>query len=166
VDSLQFADVDRSLEDHKINEFERLFERIDKEQVATMVEESKETQSSAPQQTAPAEPFKTECTIEDFDKIDLRIAKVTKAESVEGADKLLRLQLDVGGPQKSVLAAIAQAYTPDELSGKTVIYFANLKSRQMRFGLSEGMILAVGTGGKDIFMLTADEGAKPGQRVL
>ena len=88
------------------------------------------------------------------------------AEPVEGADKLLRLQLDVGGPQKEVLAAIARAYKPDELAGKIVIYLANLKPRKMRFGLSEGMILAAGTGGEDIFMLSADAGAKPGQRAL
>ncbi|MCX5638090.1 MAG: methionine--tRNA ligase subunit beta, partial [Planctomycetota bacterium] len=110
--------------------------------------------------------FKPECTIEDFEKIDLRIAKVAKAELVAGANKLLRLILDVGDAQKTVLAAIATAYKPEDLTGKTVIYFANLKPRQMRFGLSEGMILAAGSGGKDIFMLTADSGAKPGQKVL
>ena len=91
---------------------------------------------------------------------------MAKAEPVAGADKLLRLQLDVGGVQKTVLAAIATAYKPEDLTGKTVVYFANLKPRQMRFGLSEGMILAAGSGGKDIYMLTADAGAKPGQKVL
>ncbi|MBA7556327.1 Methionine--tRNA ligase [subsurface metagenome] len=74
--------------------------------------------------------------------------------------------MDVGGPEKNVLAAIAKAYKPEELTGKIVIFLANLKPRQMRFGLSEGMILAAGTGGKDIFMLSADTGAKPGQKVL
>ena len=168
VDKLKFADADVEavLENHKINDFERLVERIDKSEVNAMVEESKEAQRPEPAAAATAEPAKPECTIDDFDKIDLRIAKVVKAEPVEGADKLLRLDLDVGGPQKSVLAAIAQAYKPDELAGKTVIYLANLKPRKMRFGLSEGMILAAGTGGKDIFMLSADSGAKPGQRVL
>ena len=112
-----------------------------------------------------AEPIKPECTIEDFAKIDLRIAQVVKAERVEGADKLLRLQLDIGGIQKNILAGIAQAYQPENLIGKIVILFANLKPRQMRFGLSEGMILASGTGGKKIFMLTADTGAKPGAKV-
>jgi len=170
VGALQFADVDILLENHKINEFERLFERIDKRQVDTMIQESKDTQS--PQQPTPSQqpetfdPFKPECTIEDFGKIDLRIAKVAKAERVEGADKLLRLDLDVGVPGKTVLAAIATAYNPEDLMGKTVVYFANLKPRKMRFGLSEGMIMAAGTGGKDIFMLTADPGAKPGQKVL
>ena len=173
---LKFADVEMPLQNHTINDFERLVERIDRKQVNAMVEESKETEVAKSMATrqgegpcrstaGPTEPIKAECTIEDFDKIDLRIAKVIKAEPVEGADKLLRLQLDVGGLQKETLAAIAQAYKPDELTGKIVIYLANLKSRKTRFGLSEGMILAVGTGGKDIFMLSADTGAKPGQRV-
>jgi methionyl-tRNA synthetase len=166
VDKLYFADIETMLANRKINDFERLVERIDEKQVNAMVEESKETQSAQPPTASPAEPLKAECTIEDFAKIDLRIAKVVKAELVEGADKLLRLDLDVGGLEKTVLAAIATAYKPDELTGKVVVYFANLKPRQMRFGLSEGMILAAGTGGKDIFMLTADTGAKPGQKVL
>ena len=170
VDELKFDDVETPLQNHKINDFQRLIERIDKKQVNTMIEESKESQapkSPEPEETeaVATEPFKPECTIEDFGKIDLRIAKVIKAEPVEGADKLLCLQLDVGGLQRSVLAAIAQAYKPDELTGKIVIYLANLKPRKMRFGLSEGMILASGTGGKDIFMLSADPGAKLGQKV-
>lgn len=166
VDKLCFADLETVLENHKINNFERLFERIDEKQVNSMIEESKDTQSPQPMATGPAEPFKPECTIEDFAKIDLRIAKVIKAEPVEGADKLLRLVLDLGGPEKTVFAGIAKAYKPEELTGKIVICLANLKPRQMKFGLSEGMILAAGTGGKDIFMLTADTGAKPGQKVL
>ena len=164
VDELNFADVETVLENHKINNYQRLVERIDEEQVNAMIEESKETKSPQPAAT-PTEPVKPECTLDDFAKIDLRIAKVIKAETVEGADKLLRLQLDVGGLEKTCLAAIAQAYKPDDLVGKTVIYLANLKPRKMKFGLSEGMILAAGTGGKDIFMLSADAGAKPGQKV-
>jgi methionyl-tRNA synthetase len=166
VDRLSFEDTENVLENHKIYDFERLVERIDEEQVNAMIEESRETQSPQPTAPGPAEPFKPECTIEDFAKIDMRIARVIKAEAVEGADKLLRLVLDVGGPEKTVLAAIATAYKPEKLTGKIVIYFANLKPRQMRFGLSEGMIMAAGTGGKDIFMLSADTGAKPGQKVL
>ncbi|MHC4656093.1 MAG: methionine--tRNA ligase subunit beta, partial [Planctomycetota bacterium] len=170
VDKLKFADVETSLQNHKINDFQRLVERVDNKQVNAMIEESKETQSTKSPEPVEAEavvtePFKPECAIEDFGKIDLRIAKVIKAEPVEGADKLLRLQLDVGGLQRSVLAAIAQAYKTDELAGKIVIYLANLKPRKMRFGLSEGMILASGTGGKDVFMLSADPGAKLGQKV-
>jgi len=165
VNKLTFADIGNVLENHKINNFERLFERIEEEQVNAMLEESKETQAPRPAPTEPVEPFKPECTIDDFAKIDLRIAKVLKAESVEGADRLLRLVLDVGGQEKTVFAAIATAYKPEDLTGKIVVFFANLKPRQMRFGLSEGMILAAGTGGKDIFMLSADPGAKPGQTI-
>jgi methionyl-tRNA synthetase len=170
IGKLTFADAGATLQEHNINDFERLFERVGKEQVDAMIEESKEsgdkkTMTTEPTPSITAEPIKPECTVEDFAKIDLRIAQVVKAEPVEGADKLLRLQLDVGGIQKSVMAAIAQAYKPEDLTGKIVIFFANLKPRQMRFGLSEGMILASGTGGNDIFMLTADPGAAPGRKV-
>jgi methionyl-tRNA synthetase len=173
VDKLSFDDVETVLENHKINKFKRLVERIDEKQVNAMIEESKEgpgpvesqAQSSQPTAGESTEPFKPECTIEDFAKIDLRIAKVIKAEAVEGADKLLRLELDLGGPEKTVFAGIATAYKPKELTGKIVVCLANLKPRKMRFGLSEGMILAAGTGGKDIFMLSVDSGAKPGQEI-
>ncbi|UCG46378.1 MAG: methionine--tRNA ligase [Phycisphaerales bacterium] len=171
VGGLSFADVETVLENHRIGEFERLFERIDEGQVNAMVEESRASQGAEAPASSSAQPgvggpFKPECTIEDFAKVDLRIAKVASAEPVEGADRLLRLRLDVGGPERTVLAGIATAYKPEDLVGKIVIYFANLKPRQMRFGLSEGMILAAGTGGKDIFMLSADTGAVPGQQVL
>ncbi len=166
VDELTFGNIDKILENYKINKVERLIDRIDKKKVNAMIEESKEDQ---PQTTTPpeelAEPIASECTIDDFAKIDLRIAKVIKAEAVEGADKLLHLQLDLGGIEKSVFAGIAKAYKPEDLTGKTVICLANLKPRKMTFGISEGMILAAGTGGKDLFILSADDGAKPGQRV-
>jgi methionyl-tRNA synthetase len=170
VDELSFRDVETVLENHTINRFERLVERIDEKQVNAMIEESKEGSRPAAMQSQqskpePAEPFKPECTIEDFSKIDLRIAKVITAEPVEGADKLLRLVLDVGGAEKTVFAGIATAYKPDELTGKMVVCVANLKPRKMKFGLSEGMILAAGSGGKDIFMLSVDPGAKPGQEI-
>ena len=167
VESLQFADVEKLLVNHKINNFERLFERIDKKQVEKMIEESKNgcQASDKSKNEDSIEPITAECTIDDFAKIDMRIAKVLKAESVEGADKLLRLQLDLGNCQKEVLAGIAKAYKPDELVGKIVICLANLKPRKMKFGVSEGMILAAGPGGEDIFVLSADSGVKPGQRV-
>ncbi|MBN2182194.1 MAG: methionine--tRNA ligase [Sedimentisphaerales bacterium] len=165
VENLDFSSLETVLEDHRINDFERLVERIEQEQVNAMIEESKDSQGGKPSATPSAEPLKPECTIEDFAKIDLRIAKVTKAEKVEGADKLLRLFLDVGGMEKTVMAGIATAYKPEDLTGKIVVLLANLKPRQMKFGLSEGMILASGEGGKDIFMLTADSGAKPGQTI-
>jgi methionyl-tRNA synthetase len=165
VGKLTFADVDKLLENHKINTFERLIDRVEKEKVDAMIEESKESQAPQPAPVTLGEPIAPECTIEDFAKIDLRIAKVIKAEAVEGADKLLYLKLDMGGVEKNVFAGIAQAYKPQDLTGKIVICLANLKPRKMKFGLSEGMILAAGAGGNDIFMLTADVGVVPGQRI-
>ena len=118
-----------------------------------------------PQQAGPEEPIAAECTFDDFMKVDLRVAKVISAGPVEGADKLLKLQLDIGGITKNVFAGIAQAYKPEDLVGRLVVCVANLAPRKMRFGVSEGMILASGPGGKDVFMLAIDSGAQPGQRV-
>ncbi|MBP8303864.1 MAG: methionine--tRNA ligase [Phycisphaerae bacterium] len=175
VQPLAFADLGATLQDHVIHPFERLFERIEEGQVNAMIEEGKPasppagaTPVQAAAQAAPAPPQglpKPECTIEDFAKLDIRIARVVRAEPVEGADKLLRLGLDVGGVEKTVLAGIAQAYRPQDLVGRLIVYFANLKPRKMRFGLSEGMVLASGSGGKEVFLLTPDPGAQPGQEV-
>ena len=157
---LTFADIDKSLENHK-----RLAERVDKDKVQAMVEESKNEQIEQKPQITLDEPIESECTIDDFKKVDLRVAKVIKAEKVAGADKLLYLELDLGTMTKNVFAGIAQAYQPEQLVGKMVICVANLQPRKMKFGVSEGMILAGGTGGKDIFILGIDSGAKPGQRI-
>jgi methionyl-tRNA synthetase len=169
VGVLGFADVERPLEDHEIGAFERLFERIDEEQVNAMIEESKDTQAPKPAAAPPAQPaaspFKPEVTIDDFARLDLRIAKIVTAEPVAGADKLLRFVVDVGGVQRTVMAGIAKAYQPEQLVGRLVVFFANLKPRQMKFGLSEGMILACGPGGKDVFLLSPDTGAQAGQAV-
>jgi methionyl-tRNA synthetase len=164
ISPLTFDDVEKIIENRKISLFERLFERIETGKVSQMMEDSRESQVEQKPQIN-IEPIAAEITIDDFAKIDMRIAKVIKAEKVTGADKLLRLTLDVGGLQREVMAAIALAYQPEQLTGKMVIYLANLKPRQMKFGLSEGMILAAGSGGRDVFMLTIDDGAKPGQRV-
>lgn len=165
IGPLSFADADEVLENHKINEYIRLAERVDKDKVDAMTEESKnESLEQKPQDTLD-EPLAPQCTIEDFMKVDLRVAKIIKAEKVAGADKLLRLELDVSGITKSVFAGIAQAYQPEQLVGRLVICVANLQPRKMKFGISEGMILAAGTGGKDIFILGIDAGAKPGQRI-
>jgi methionyl-tRNA synthetase len=170
IEPLAFADVQSTLENHKINEFVRLIERIEKEKVEAMVEESKQqtppqASPAAEPQTALAEPLEAECAFEDFMKVDLRIAKVAKASAVEGADKLLQLELDLGGVTKNVFAGIAKAYKPEDLVGRLVMCVANLKPRKMRFGLSEGMVCAAGPGGEDIFLLSPDSGAQPGQRV-
>ncbi len=162
VTPLTFADVEGRLTEHKINEFDRLIERIEPEKVKAMIEESKNEQAPAPKLAEPIEP---ECTIEDFMKIDLRVAKIVKTEAIEGADRLLHLELDIGGVKKNVFAGIAKAYKPEELVDKIVICVANLKPRKMKFGTSEGMILAAGAGGEELFMLKIDCGAEPGQRV-
>ena len=171
VSPLSFADVETILENKKINEFQRLIERVDKEKVDAMIEESKDNVQPAAEEAAANvevtldEPIEAECTIDDVMKVDLRVAKVVVAEPVEGANKLLHLTLDIGGLKKEVFAGIAKAYDPATLVGKHVICVANLKPRQMKFGLSEGMILAAGPGGSEVFVLGVDEGAKPGQRV-
>ena len=95
----------------------------------------------------------------------MRVAIITQAEPVEGADKLLPLTLDLGEGSRQVFAGIKAAYEPDELTGRLVVAVANLKPRKMRFGMSEGMVLAAGPGGEDVFLLSADSGATPGMRV-
>ena len=145
-----------------INRFKPLLTRVEQKQVDTMVEQSKDTTQE------PAAPAETEddcISIDDFMKVDLRVARVEKAEPVEGADKLLALTLDIGGEQRNVFAGIKAAYDPDALVGRHVIMVANLAPRKMRFGVSEGMVLAAGPGGKDIFLLAPDDGAEPGMRV-
>jgi len=104
-------------------------------------------------------------SIDDFAKVDLRIAKIIKAEHVEGADKLLQLTLDIGGETRNVFAGIKSAYLPEDLEGRHTVMVANLAPRKMRFGVSEGMVLAAGPGGDDLFILCPDEGATPGMKV-
>ena len=111
------------------------------------------------------DPIADEINFDDFAKIDLRIAKIVKAEHVEGADKLLQLTLDIGGQSRNVFAGIKSAYKPEDLEGKLTVMVANLAPRKMRFGLSEGMVLAAGPGGKDLFILSPDDGAVPGMKV-
>ena len=106
-----------------------------------------------------------EITIEDFLKVDLRIAKIINAEVVPEADKLIQLTLDIGGEIRNVFAGIKSAYEPADLIGRHTVMAANLKPRKMRFGVSEGMVLAAGPGGTDLFILSPDEGAVPGMRV-
>lgn len=112
-----------------------------------------------------AAPNGSEITVEEFAKLDLRIAKIVAAETVEGADKLLKLTLDLGEGQRTVFAGIRSAYSPEQLPGRMTLVLANLKPRKMRFGVSEGMVLAAGPGGKDIFLLSPDAGATPGMKV-
>jgi len=115
--------------------------------------------------TETIEPIAEQISFDDFAKIDFRIAQIINAEAVPKADKLLKLTLDIGIEQKQVFAGIKSAYQPEELIGKLTVMVANLAPRKMRFGMSEGMVLAAGPGGEDLFLLNPDDGAKPGMRV-
>ncbi|MDH3748652.1 MAG: methionine--tRNA ligase [Gammaproteobacteria bacterium] len=141
-----------------INPFKPLLTRVEAEKVQEMVEQSKQSTTKADNSAA-------HIGIDDFTKVDLRIARIDKAEAVEGADKLLSLTLDVGDSTRTVFAGIKAAYRPEALIGKHVVVVANLAPRKMRFGVSEGMVLAAGPGGEDIFLLSPDDGAEPGMRV-
>jgi methionyl-tRNA synthetase len=148
---------------HDIATYQPILTRIDPEQVEKMIEQSKEPLPDTGAARAPTET--AEISIDDFMKVDLRIARVVNAEPVEGADKLLRLTLDLGSGQRTVFAGIKAAYASKDLVGRHVVAVANLKAREMRFGTSEGMVLAAGPGGEDIFLLSPDDGAEPGMRV-
>ncbi|MDE2345861.1 MAG: methionine--tRNA ligase, partial [Gammaproteobacteria bacterium] len=167
VDPLTWADLSRQLPDwHRINPYNHLIVRIEPDKVKAMVEASKENLSqTATQAAASMEPVFPEISYEDFAKLDLRIARILKAEHIEGADKLLRLTLDLGGETRNVFAGIKAAYAPEQLQGKLTVMVANLAPRKMKFGVSEGMVLAAGPGGKDIWLLEPHTGAQPGMRV-
>ena len=140
-------------------------QRVDPRQLEALFESTKEAAAVAAPK-APAESAAAgEITVEDFGKIDLRVAKIVAAEAVDGADKLLRLTLDLGENQRTVFAGIRSAYAPETLAGRLTVVVANLKPRKMRFGTSEGMVLAAGEGDKEIFLLSPDSGARPGMKV-
>jgi methionyl-tRNA synthetase len=173
LESLVWTDLERPLTGHEIGEFEPLMTRIDPDAVNKMVEEStltnektKEKQDDISMDSPlSVDPISAEIGFDDFVKIDLRIARIAKAEHVEGADKLLQLTLDIGGETRNVFAGIKSAYDPAELEGRLTVMVANLAPRKMRFGVSEGMVLAAGPGGSELFILAPDDGAKPGMRV-
>jgi methionyl-tRNA synthetase len=159
-----WADSARTLTDHTIGNYEHLAVRIETAKINQMVEESKVTDTKSAAPAAKAAPSTIE--IDDFMKVDLRIAKIVAAEAVEGADKLIRLKVDLGeGRERQIIAGIKSAYEASSLVGRLTVVVANLKPRQMKFGLSEGMVLAAGPGGKDLFILSPDSGAQPGQKV-
>jgi len=154
----------------KINEFKPLLTRIEKDKVDAMIDASKEALATAApkaeEKTSAIEPIADEIEFNDFAKIDLRIALIANAEHVEGSDKLLRLTLDLGGETRNVFSGIKSAYDPKDLVGKLTVVVANLKPRKMKFGMSEGMVLAAGPGDKELYLLEPHSGAKPGQRVM
>lgn len=168
-DELNWQSASAPLKGHAINKFKPMMQRIEMDKVNAMIEDSKETMtvSEEPAQVKErlSDPIAETIQFDDFAKIDLRIALITKADHVEGADKLLRLELDIGGETRQVFAGIKSAYKPEELEGKHTVMVANLAPRKMRFGLSEGMVLAAGPGGDDLYILEPHDGAKPGMRV-
>ncbi|MBK1672020.1 methionine--tRNA ligase [Ectothiorhodospira shaposhnikovii] len=168
VPALTWEAVQQPLVGTRINTYEPLMTRVDPQAVQTMLEASKESLAPTPTQTQgplALDPIREEITYDDFAKVDLRIARISRAEHVEGADKLLRLTLDLGGETRQVFAGIKSAYDPADLEGRLTVMVANLAPRKMKFGLSEGMVLAAGPGGKDLFILSPDTGAQPGMRV-
>ncbi|MCB1873780.1 MAG: methionine--tRNA ligase [Gammaproteobacteria bacterium] len=154
---------------HEIAKFKPLLTRVERAQVDAMVEDSKEnleaSRTAVPSGPLVDDPISGIVEFPDFAKVDLRVVRIVAAEQVEGADKLLQLTLDLGGETRNVFAGIKSAYAPESLPGRLTVMVANLAPRKMRFGLSEGMVLAAGPGGKDIFLLSPDSGAEPGMRV-
>jgi methionyl-tRNA synthetase len=172
IEPLTWAGIAEPLLDHEIAPFKPLMTRVEPDQIAAMLEASMEDLSTPAPAAADAAsthlteyPISETIDIETFAKLDLRIARIRSADLVEGADKLLRLELDLGGETRTVFAGIRSAYDPSDLEGRLTVMVANLAPRKMRFGLSEGMVLAAGPGGKDIFILSPDAGAEPGMRV-
>jgi len=167
--SLDWTALEQPLVGHTLAKFKPLITRIEPKQIEAMVAASTPDQAAeAPPAPKAAKPESTApATIEfdDFAKVDLRIALIVAAEHVEGADKLLRLQLSLGDEQRQVLAGIKSAYQPEDLIGKLTVMVANLAPRKMRFGVSEGMVLAAGPGGDEIYLLEPHAGATPGMQV-
>jgi methionyl-tRNA synthetase len=166
----------------KVSAFSHMLQRVKKEDIEKMIEDSKPAEGSGevPSAAVPSsaniakdsgealekEPLAPMCTIDDFTKVDLRVARVIAADEVPEARKLLKLTVSMGGDAtRAVFAGIKAAYKPEDLIGRLVIIVANLQPRQMKFGLSEGMVTAAGEGGAEVFLLSPDSGAKPGQRV-
>ena len=171
-DTLDWTGELQPLLGHKIEKFKPLMQRIESEKVEAMVEDSKSEIPETGSESAPIptpgpladEPLAAEISFDDFIKVDLRVAKIVAANHVEGADKLLQLTLDIGGETRNVFSGIKSAYQPEDLEGRLTIMVANLAPRKMRFGVSEGMVLAAGDN-KDIYLLSPDSGAQPGQRI-
>ena len=166
---LEWHTIDNALINHTINRFKALFNRIDMDKITAMIEDSKQQAASATPATAKmAEPIAETINFDDFAKIDLRVAFIKNATLVEGSDKLLQLTLDIGDETRNVFSGIKQYYPdPQVLIGRLTVMIANLAPRKMRFGISEGMVLAAS--GKDdsegIYLLSPDSGAKPGMRI-
>lgn len=170
----RWSDAEKPVEGRVVGKFRHLMERVDPEKVAAMVEASREAAEegeaaaagSRDDEALAGEPLAPECTIDDFATVDLRVAEIVEAKAVPKANKLLELTLSLGGDERrTVFAGIKQAYAPESLVGRLTVVVANLAPRKMKFGTSEGMVLAAGPGGADLFILSPDSGARPGQRI-
>ncbi|NVF14657.1 methionine--tRNA ligase [Vreelandella maris] len=170
VESLDWHTRQAVLTEHSINKFKPLMTRVDRDKIDAMIEASKEDLveeqklKEAPKGPLADDPIAAEIDFATFAKVDLRIARITKAQYVEGADKLLQLTLDLGGETRNVFSGIRSAYAPEALEGRLTVMVANLAPRKMRFGMSEGMVLA-SANEEGIYLLSPDTGAEPGQRV-
>ncbi|MEQ8953627.1 MAG: methionine--tRNA ligase subunit beta, partial [Gammaproteobacteria bacterium] len=180
VPPLVWSDANSLLLNHTISRFKPLMTRVEKEKVQNMIsatqqqfagQQGKDENTQSPDTSASDSDFAAQIEFDDFMKVDLRVAKITEAEHVEGADKLLKLTLDLGQDsngnaiRRNVFSGIKSAYDPQSLRGRLTVVVANLKPRKMKFGVSEGMVLAAGPGGKDIWLLEPDSGAQPGMRI-
>ncbi len=170
VDALAWDDLGNDLLDHEINRFKPLMTRIEPVFIERMIEASKEDLAEeqklqAGQSDAAVDALAPEIAYDDFARLDLRIARIVAARRVEKSAKLLQLTLDLGNETRNVFAGIANAYRPEDLEGKLTVMVANLAPRKMRFGVSEGMVLAAGSGERELYILHPDSGAKPGMRV-
>ena len=166
-DKLSWESIKQPLLSHKINQFKPLMQRVDKDKVEAMVSASKEEtnpEKKASNGPLSVNPIANEISFDDFMKVDLRVARIINAEIVEGADKLLKLTLDLGGEKRQVFSGIKASYDPEKLKGQLTVTVANLAPRKMRFGISEGMVLAAADE-EGIYLLEPDSGAKPGQRI-
>ncbi len=183
IPPLTWADAGRLLSDHLIQPYQHLMTRVDPKAIQAMLQENREAPTpppapvrhgehqqhaigaaGGPQTSAPTQAPAT-VSIDDFARLDLRVARIVQAEHVPGADKLLRLTLDLGGETRTVFAGIKSAYAPEQLTGRLTVMVANLAPRKMKFGLSEGMVLAASDERGGPFLLAPDSGAQPGMRV-
>lgn len=174
LDSLDWASRSTPLENHAIDSFQPMINRVDNTQIEQLLAASREDAAAevalkegkqAADGPLQKEPLAAEISYDDFIKVDLRVARIVKCEAVPKANKLLKLTLDLGGETRTVFSGIKSAYQPEELEGKLTVMVANLAPRQMKFGLSEGMVLAAGDG-KGIYLLEPHDGAQPGMRVV
>ncbi|MBW2423846.1 MAG: methionine--tRNA ligase subunit beta, partial [Deltaproteobacteria bacterium] len=177
-EATRWEDVSTPVVGTTVAKFKHLMERVDPEKVEAMVKASRDAVEEAAatvpggdaagraSEALAGEPLEGECTIDDFAKVDLRVAEIVSAKAVPKADKLLELELSLGGDERrTVFAGIKKAYEPESLVGRLTVVVANLAPRKMKFGTSEGMVLAAGPGDAELFILSPDTGAKPGQRI-